>query len=78
MTKNYIESLENISVNFEKVKNVIYMKEKLYEFKEIDKININFKDCHVAICPNGGLIAICKKKNYLDLNRKSNLVFGKF
>lgn len=73
MTKNYIESLENISVNFEKVKDVIYMKEKLYEFKEIDKININFKDCHVAICPNGGLIAICKKKNYLDLNRKSKI-----
>ena len=73
MTKNYIESLENISVNFEKVKDVIYMKEKLYEFKELDKININFKECHVAICPNGGLIAICKKKNYLDLNKKAKI-----
>jgi len=64
MTKNYIESLENISVNFDKVKDAIYMKEKLYEFKELDKININFKECHVSICPNGGLISICKKKNF--------------
>ena len=73
MTKNYIESLENISVNFDKVKDAIYMKEKLYEFKELDKININFKECHVSICPNGGLISICKKKNYLDLNKKSKI-----
>ena len=73
MTKNYVESLENISVNFDKVKDEIYMKEKLYQFKELDKININFKDCLVAICPNGGLIAICKKKNYLDLNKKSKI-----
>ena len=40
-----------------------YMREQLYEFKEEDKVYINFKECHVAICPNGGLIAICKKKD---------------
>ena len=38
------------------------MKEQLSEFKKEDKIKINYKDCFVAICPNGGLIAICKKK----------------
>lgn len=73
MTKNYIESLENISVNFDKIKDEIYMKEKLYEFKELDKININFKECYVAICPNGGLIAVCKKRNYLDINKRSKI-----
>ena len=52
--KSYIECLENISSNFDKMKDdIIYMKEKLYEFKEKDKIYINFKECHIAICPNG-------------------------
>ena len=33
--------------------------------KAKNRININFKGCHVAICQNGGLIAICKKKDFL-------------
>ena len=74
MTKNYIESLENIAINFEKMKdNQVFMKEEIIEFKEEDKIYINFKECHIAICPNGGLIAICKKKGYLDVTKGSKV-----
>ena len=63
MTKNFIESLDNFALNFDKLKdNHAFMKEQLYEFKEEDKIYMNFRECHIAICPNGGLIAICKKK----------------
>ena len=72
--KKYIECLENISVNFDKMKDDnFYMREQLYEFKEEDKVYINFKECHVAICPNGGLIAICKKKGYLDTTKNTKI-----
>ena len=74
MTKNYIESLDNFGLNFEKTKNnLVFMKEQLYEFKEEDKIYINFRECHIAICPNGGLIAICKKKGFLDITKNTKL-----
>ena len=66
--KTNIENLENFAVYFEKMNdNYVYMKEKFVEFiyeDEIEKVNINFRECHVAICPNGGLIAICKKKDF--------------
>ena len=74
MTKNFIESLDNFALNFDKLKdNHSFMKEQLYEFKEEDKIYINFRECHIAICPNGGLIAICKKKGYLDVTKGSKI-----
>ena len=74
MAKNNIESLENIAINFDKMKdNQVFMKEEIIEFKEEDKIYINFKECHIAICPNGGLIAICKKKGYLDVTKGSKV-----
>jgi len=38
------------------------MKEQIIEFKDFDKIKINFKECYVAVCPIEGLIAIFKKK----------------
>ena len=53
--------------------NFILMKEQLSEFKLGDKIKINFKECHIAICPNGGLIGICKKKGYLDITKGSKI-----
>ena len=74
MTKNYIDSLDNISSSFEKTKeNDVFMREQIIEFKEENKMYINFKECHVAICPNGGLIAICKKKGYLDITKGSKI-----
>ena len=64
--KSQIDNLENIAVNFEKMNDeYVFMKEKFVDFQFEDdagKIDINFRECHVAICQNGGLIAICKKK----------------
>ena len=74
--KSTMENLENIALNFEKMNDdYIFMKEKLVEFdvEEYDKININFRECHVAIAKNGGLIAICKKKGFLDITRGSKI-----
>ena len=74
MNNKCLDNLEEIALNIEKIdENFILLKEQLTEFKDEYKININFKECHVAICPNGGLIAICKKKNYLDLNKKAKI-----
>ena len=68
--KSKIEILEDIGLNIERIEgNFILIKEQLSEFKKEDKIKINYKDCHVAICPNGGLIAICKKKGFLDITK---------
>jgi hypothetical protein len=72
--KSPIDNLEDIAINFEKLDNsFILMKEQFTEFKDVDKIKINFKDCHVAICPNGGLIAICKKKGFLDITKGTKI-----
>ena len=75
--KSIIENLENIALNFEKMNNdYVFMKEKLvgFDFEEnYDKININFRECHIAIAKNGGLIGICKKKGFLDITRGSKI-----
>ena len=74
--KSPLDNLDSIAVNFEKMTNdYVFMKEKFadYNFDDIDKVIINFKECHVAICPNGGLIAICKKKGFLDITRGSKI-----
>ena len=72
--KSYFDILEDIALDIEKIdENFILMKEQLCEFKDGDKIKINFKECHVAICPNGGLIAICKKKGFLDISKGSKI-----
>ena len=56
-SRSYIDILEDMALNMEKIdENFILMKEQISEFKSEDKIKINFKDCHIAICPNGGLI----------------------
>ena len=74
MTKNYIESIENFGINFDKIKdNQVFCNEQIIEIKEEDKIYINFRECFVAISPNGGLIGICKKKGFLDITKGSKL-----
>ena len=73
-SRSYIDILEDMALNMEKIdENFILMKEQISEFKSEDKIKINFKDCHIAICPNGGLIAICKKRGYLDISKGSQI-----
>ena len=72
--KSPIDIIENLAIYIEQLDNsFILMKEQITEFKEIDKIKITFKECHVAICPNGGLIAICKKKGFLDITKGTKI-----
>ena len=73
-SKPYNEILEEMSLKMDKIdNNFILMKEQISEFKQENNIKINFKDCHIAICPNGGLIAICKKCGYLDITKGSQI-----
>ena len=68
------ETLESISLNFEKMdEENVFMKEEFVEFEEAYKIKFNFKEWNIAICPNGGLIAACKKKGILDVTRGSQI-----
>ena len=68
------ETLENISLNFEKMNDkYVFSKEKFADFDNEIKFKFNFKDWNVAICPNGGLIAMCKKKGILDITKGSKI-----
>ena len=69
-----LETLENISLNFEKMNDkYVFSKEKFADFDDEIKFKFNFKDWNVAICPNGGLIAMCKKKGILDITKGSKI-----
>ena len=70
--KEQIEEEKNNEINekeqlVQEGKNQISQKEKTSKKKNF----INFNECHIAICPNGGLIALCKKKGYLDITKGS-------
>ena len=68
------ENIENIASNFDNMmKDNCFMKEKITNFYFPFKFKINFDNCHVAISKNGGLIAICKKANYLNTQRYNKL-----
>ena len=68
------ETLESIALNFEKMNDdYVFMKEQFAEFEEGFKIKFNFKEWNIAICPNGGLIAACKKKGILDITKGSKI-----
>ena len=63
-------NLENLSQNFDEMgKNQLYTKEQITDFSKIEMFKINFKLCHIAISKNGGLIAICKKKDFFDIQK---------
>ena len=65
-----IESIENLAKNFDNMtSDVLFMKEKITNFYFQNKFQINFEGCHIAISRNGGLIAICKKKSFLDTQK---------
>ena len=69
-----IESIENLANNFDEIgPDFSFMKEKITNFNFPTKFKINFQGCHVAISRNGGLIAICKKKSFLDTQRHSKI-----
>ena len=67
-----LEKTESLANNFEEMsKNYCFIKEKITNFYYISKFKINFKHCFVAISKNGGLLAICKKKGYFDVQKNS-------
>ena len=62
-----IPDIEILGANFKKMdEKMSFVKEQFSKFEKNEKLNINFNKCNVAISPNGGYIAICKKKNYED------------
>jgi hypothetical protein len=74
MNNKCLDNLEEIAINIEKIdESFVLLKEQFTEFGDEDKIAINFKECHVAICQNGGFIAICKKKGFLDITKGSKI-----
>ena len=68
------ETLNNLSLNFNEMsKGNFYIKQQISDFYKTNRIKIDFNYCHVALSMNGGLIAICKKKNFLDTSHNSRL-----
>jgi len=67
------DNIENRDENEKEKEEKNIEKEKKRKIKDKNKFYINFRRCHVAICPNGGLIAICKKQGYLDLTKGSKI-----
>lgn len=71
---DYKDNLEGIFSNFNSLGNdQKFMKEKIADYHEVRKIEINFNFCHIAISKNGGLIAICKKKGFIDCQKGNYL-----
>lgn len=70
------ENLENLSTFFEEMGSTgaFYLNESLSTFDHRDKFKINFNYCHIAISKNGGLIAICKKKGFLETDKRSKII----
>ena len=50
-----------------------YLMQRITDFYKTYKIDISFNYCHIAISKNGGLIAVCKKKGYLDTSKSRKL-----
>ena len=72
--RSHLDSLESLASSFDTLKDgQAFQKDQLIRFKPEAKFHINFTDCFVAICPNGGLIAICKKHGFFDVKRSSTL-----
>ena len=72
--RSHLDSLESLASSFDTLKDgQAFQKDQLIRFKPESKFHINFTDCFVAICPNGGLIAICKKHGFFDVKRSSTL-----
>ena len=68
--KNKIDNLELIAADFIQTESQVnYLKQKIVELNKSDKLTIKFNFLHVAISKNGGLIALCKRKDYYDLTK---------
>ena len=69
-----LEEIENLATDFKSIsQGNAFLKEKITNFYFTNKFKINFKDCHVAMSKNGGLIAICRKREFYDIQKHSYL-----
>ena len=67
--QNKIMNLDSMYI-FNENDNISFLKEKIVELnQEKGKLVLEFQNIIVAISKNGGLIALCKKKDYLDLKK---------
>ena len=66
MYENIKDSLELIAADFIETKSMKFLNEKIVELNKSEKLTLNYNYLIVAISKNGGLIALCKKKDYYD------------
>ena len=67
--KSQIENIESIGYNFIITKTMKYSNDKIVELNKGEKLTLDFNFLLVAISKNGGLIALCKQKNYFDASK---------
>ena len=66
MYESIKDSLELIAADFIDTKSIKFLNEKIVELNKSEKLTLNYNYLIVAISKNGGLIALCKKKDYYD------------
>ena len=66
--KSQIEYLELIAADFIQTNTMNYSNEKIVELNKSEKITLKYNFLIVAISRNGGLIALCKQKDFFDLS----------
>jgi hypothetical protein len=69
--KNQIEELTLMEANFIRIEDNSpkYSMEKIVQLNKSEILTLKFNFLIVAICKNGGLIALCKQKDYFDLTK---------
>ena len=67
MYENIKNGLELIAADFIQTNSLNLLNEKVVELNKSEKLTLNYNFLIVAISKNGGLIALCKQKDYYDL-----------
>ena len=68
--QSQIDNLDIIAADYIETKSGInYRKDKIVELNKSEKLTLNFSFILIAISKNGGLIALCKQKDYYDITR---------
>ena len=70
--KSQMDNLDLIVADFIEAEGGLnYSKEKIVELNKTEKLKLELNYILVAICKNGGLIALCKTRNYKDIFNSS-------
>ena len=69
MYESIKDSLELIAADFIQTNSMNFLNEKIVEINKSEKLSLNYNFLIVAISKNGGLIALCKTKDYYDLGK---------